>query len=358
MNIDELVQRLSKYLTTPGDGIFTRTFQKGKRAFVQNYAYNSTNRSEILHQILDNNVLFLGVPHDAGQGVLRGTNWGPLFIREALIKERSYPSLDLGDIKVIPHLLHDSLINDTTLSSCRKSLYQDENLSLPVSPLSILEDLIHSILSYDSSKKLLTLGGDHSTTGPILKEYLKKYPDLAVIHFDAHTDLLQERLGISHNFSTWAYEILEYMKTPSNLIQVGIQNSAHHKSYWETELGVTQFWSDEINKEGITKISNQIVSKLKANNVSKIYITLDMDVFSHEYVGAVGNLEMNGLQPHEPMTLLHELANSFEIIGADIVELAPLVKHPETRQPEPGSSLMIATSFVTYLYGVMKNGHR
>ena len=63
---------------------------------------------------------------------------------------------------------------------------------------------------------------------------------MAIIHFDAHTDLLTERLGIDLCFGSWCTHILEDLNSPSHLVQLGIRSSGKTKSHWENTFGVKQ----------------------------------------------------------------------------------------------------------------------
>ena len=89
--------------------------------------------------------VILGIPSDNGGGIHRGANWGPLFLRESLISTRvNLKAYDIGDIRVVPQLLHDKYLNDETIKSVRRALYQSDAINLPVSPLSIAYDFAKS----------------------------------------------------------------------------------------------------------------------------------------------------------------------------------------------------------------------
>src|SRR5690606_27391538 len=85
----------------------------------------------------DKKTWVLGIPSDNGGGIQRGANWGPLMLRQEII-DVAKTFIDLGDVRVIPHLLHDKYLNEETIKLCRKALYGKVN-KLPVSPLSIAQ---------------------------------------------------------------------------------------------------------------------------------------------------------------------------------------------------------------------------
>ena len=106
--------------------------------------------------------LILGIPSDNGGGIQRGANWGPLALREEILTEiNSFQ--DLGDVRVIPHLLHDKYLNEKTIKICRQALY-GRNLKLPVSPLSIAEEALtqiyqtHAVLIFISRRFFQCIG--------------------------------------------------------------------------------------------------------------------------------------------------------------------------------------------------------
>ena len=163
---------------------------------------------------------------DAGGGILRGANWGPLFIRQELIKiTPCLDYLDLGDIRVIPHFHHDKYLNIDTIKNCREALYGKKHIELPVSSLSITEHVLTLIYEQCTDIRIFSLGGDHSVSYPLTKTWLiakkKAGKKVAIIHFDAHTDLLESRLGVDICFGSWCTHIIKYLPTPSLPYSVG-----------------------------------------------------------------------------------------------------------------------------------------
>lgn len=377
MNWTELKLKISQYCTPPGNGVFAVSSGKDKRAILHKAYYQTTDDKTVqklwmenLDQYpLNNGVTMIGIPSDAGGGIMRGANWGPLYLRQTLVSLRDeLPMFDLGDIRVNPHFVDDKYLNQETLKSCRRSMYGDENSKLPISPLSITSDLVKNLYQVFPHKRIFAIGGDHSVSYPLVQEYLKFKKLLnkkaAIIHFDAHTDLLSERLGVDLTFGSWAGNILAELGDPSLLIQVGIRASGKTKEHWKNTLGVSQFWAKEIQDAGIAKISEEIVAFLKSKQIEELYVTFDVDALSSEYVSATGTPEPGGLSPHEPMYLLQELYEHFAITGADLVEIAPLVRTENTSgmsSVEPESTLMIASQFATFLIGALygkPHGHR
>lgn len=334
MKNNNLLNTLSNCLCPPGNGVFTVNTAKERKEKLQLALYKQkhdiesvwlASLSELEHS---SKAIILGIASDCGGGILRGANWGPLFLRSYLLE--LYPKLntfDLGDVRVIPHLLHDKYLNCVTISNCRKALYQDENSHFPVSPLSITESVLHDFYQTYPDKGIFAIGGDHSVSYPLTKAYLqaknRQGKRVAIIHFDAHTDLLTERLGIDLCFGSWCTHILADLNSPSHLVQLGIRSSGKTKSHWENTFGVKQHWACEIQEMGVKKIASDILQQLKADNINELYVSFDIDALDENYASATGTPEPNGLAPEDCMEIMRLLANEIPITGADMMELAP-----------------------------------
>jgi len=298
----------------------------------------------------------LGIASDCGGGILRGANWGPLFIRNEIYPKSLDSINDLGDIHVIPHLLHDKYLNDETIQNCRQALYGEQHNEYPVSPLSLTEYYCDQYYKKSPESYLIGLGGDHSVSYPLVKSWIKNQKELrshfAVIHFDAHTDLMKSRLGIDLCFGSWAYHIIEDLQDSKNLIQIGIRSSGKDRDHWETKLQMQQYWSHEVREEGADQISDKIISDLQSRNIENLYISFDIDALDLEYASATGTPEKNGLYPYECVQIIENLGAKFKITGADLVEVAPFIKSPYksklSGEPETtlGSARTIMDAFI------------
>lgn len=342
------INQLKKLLTIPGNGVFTVHTAKDKK---ESYWENNFSTSDIkkvetvwskqLEDISQYQTAILGVCSDAGGGIQRGANWGPLFIRDKISSLLSN-ILDLGDIRVIPHLLHDKYLNKNTIENCQKALYGDNEDDLPVSPLSMTEHALDIVYEVNPNLKVIGLGGDHSVSYPLVKSWINSRKDLskcALIHFDAHTDLMDERLGIDLCFGSWTYHILKLLPSPNHLVQLGIRSSGEERSHWENKFKHSQIWSNEIKDLGADEISDQVIKKYKKLGIEEIYISFDIDALDSEYAGATGTPEADGLLPHEAILMIKKFVANFKLTGADLVEVAPFVNFKSTNL-EPDSTLL------------------
>ncbi len=356
MNTHELSALL---LAPPGEGVFTVSNSKERKSSLQKKLYGSGEAKENWIQSLKGltqaKLCLLGVPSDCGGGILRGANWGPLFVREAILRDSLYPALDLGDIRVIPHLLHDEMLNEKTIRDCRKALYHDETLELPVSPLSITEKYLDQFYSQYPDKKIFAIGGDHSVSYPLVRAWARSRLNkkVALLHFDAHTDLLDSRLGIRVSFGSWTYHVREFFPHKDLLVQVGIRSTGKERSHWEKTLNLTQYWPEEVKRLGAKKLAQTIIEQYRSQNVEEVYLSFDIDALDSKWAQATGTPESEGLDPVTCCEIIRSVASAFPITGADLVEVAPLVNHDLKPNTHQELTLMSAASIARVMMDVM-----
>lgn len=341
---------IQNLLTLPGNGVFTVNTAKEKKEKLLSAYYGTTNVEKArtkweksLEKLSPEVPWVIGIPSDNGGGIQRGANWGPLVIRQELLNDRKM-FMDLGDVRVIPHLLHDKYLNDETIKMCRKALYGKVN-KLPVSPLSIAEKAVTDLYRKNPEARIFGIGGDHSTSYPLVKAWLqsrKNLKEAAVLHFDAHTDLLDRRLGIDLCFGTWTFQILDDLKSRDHIIQVGIRSSGKNKKYWKDTLGVEQIWAQDVAKWGVEKTYKKIKKQYGELGVKEVYISFDIDALDEKYASATGTPEKLGLTPPDCSALIRLLKKDFQITGADLMELAPFVLPEGVNQRDQESAITVA----------------
>lgn len=358
-------KKVEHCLCPPGNGVFTVNTAKERKAALHNTLYGEGEDVQTCWQAsLDelpnssHNAVILGISSDCGGGILRGANWGPLFLRSTLIEQQPQAqAFDLGDVRVIPHLLHDKYLNENTISRCQNALYESEQSLYPVSPLSITEDVCTDFYANFPDKGIFGIGGDHSISYPLTKAYLKAKREqgkkVAIIHFDAHTDLLVERLGIDLCFGSWCTHILEYLPSPSHLIQFGIRSSGKPKEHWESTFGVKQHWADEINERGTDAVIAEVLAQLKADGVDELYVSFDIDALDAEFASATGTPEEGGLNPTQALDILVALNEHVPITGADMMEIAPFTDSSLTGASSSQTTLREGAKISAFLLGAM-----
>jgi agmatinase len=188
--------------------------------------------------------------------------------------------------------------------------------SVPKS-LKQLEKITQKIL--DADKFPLILGGEHSITAGSIRPFVKKYPDLAILHFDAHADL---RDGYGGEHYSHAAALRRVMDNPiSTLISCGIRNiSASEIPFLEANRDriTIHFAKDRRNWD-----PKKIVAALKGRPV---FLTFDLDGFDSSLMQATGTPEPGGIMWEDALDIIREASKICTIVGADVVELAP-TKH-------------------------------
>jgi agmatinase len=195
----------------------------------------------------------------------------------------------------------------------------EQESSGPAAMIAKIKKIATDILK--DGKFLLTLGGEHSISYPLVKAHKNQYPDLTVLHIDAHSDFREEYQGNRLSHACAMSRISEICP----FVSVGVRSfcgSAGEAKALADEQIIT---ASDFHKK--PKIVSNILSMLSGN----IYITFDLDGFDPSIMPAVGTPEPGGLYWEETLELLAMLAKSKKIVGADIVELAPIpgLSYPE-----------------------------
>ncbi len=280
--------------------------------------------------------VILGIPSDVGAGFVRGANLGPQVIRQALLAQfPEWPArcdamgvVDLGDVFCVPQLLHDDMISEAQLEASRSALYPDVREKLPVSPLSIAERALDLVFSVNPTVAPFILGGDHSTAWPAVAALGRARRDRwAIVQSDAHTDLLEHRLGVKYCFATWSYHANELFHRDGRLVQVGVRASGKDRGHWETTLGVRQLWAAACRADPEGSIET-VIAHLKALDVTGVYFSNDIDGTDASFADATGTPEPDGLDPEWLIALIRRLGREIGLVGGDIMEVAPALEIP------------------------------
>lgn len=165
------------------------------------------------------------------------------------------------------------------------------------------------------NKFLISLGGEHSITYPIIKAYREQFPHVSVLQIDAHSDLREEYEGTIYSHASVMARVIGI----ADIVQVGIRSQTKEEYELIKRKGIHTFYMHDILKN--THWKDEVVSVLSDN----VYLTIDLDGFDPSIAPAVGTPEPGGLMWYDVLDLIKLVIKNRIMIGCDIVELSP---HP------------------------------
>ena len=256
-------------------------------------------------------IVMLGLPFDGTVSYRSGSRFAPEQIRLASWGLEEYsPRFDkfLEDVN-----FHDAGDLEFPLGNTYKTL-------------DVIRQNVEDI--YADGKRVFGIGGEHLVTLPEIQAVSKFYKDLAIVHFDAHTDLREEYLGEEMSHSAVIRHCSKIVGA-ENLRQIGIRSGMKEEF--------------EFMKEHNTLATK--FSDLDALKGKKIFVTVDLDVLDTSIMPGTGTPEVGGFEFNELMSWF-EYLKDFDIVGADVVELAP-------DYDPSGASTAVATKVIRELLMIL-----
>jgi arginase len=264
---------------------------------------------------LKNDIAVLSVPFDGNSSYLQGPAAGPARIHEALYCPSSNMwtehGLDLGR------------------SDCGYHFVDALNLDKKENPLSLIESRVAELL--DGGHRVISLGGDHSITYPIIRAYAKAVPGLNILHFDAHPDLYDELNGNRHSHACPFARIMEE-GLAARLVQIGIRTMTGHQRRQAARFGVEVIDMASLARAATLQFSGPI------------YLSLDLDCLDPAFAPGVSHHEPGGITTRELLAFIQRLDG--ELVGADIVEYNP-------ERDLNGVTAMVAAKLLKEILGKM-----
>lgn len=261
-------------------------------------------KSKILADI---DIACLGVPMDVSAPYHGGAKFAPKAVRES--------SLSFGPV-------HDRWHN-IPFEQCAIADYGDVVFSRPHDTAQTVEDIYQAYCKLDDAGVTpFAIGGVHTVTHPILKALGRKKP-LGLIHIDAHADTMTgpmqgEELSDGAVFRNAA---LDSGIDPERVVQIGIRGRA--TPFWDFsyDSGMRVITMEEVEDIGIKAV---IEEARKVIGDGPCYLTLDCDGIDANYLPGTQLAEPFGFTSREVRQLIRGM-KGLDIVGADIVELCPLV---------------------------------
>ncbi len=238
-------------------------------------------------------VLF-GVPFDGTTSFKPGARFAPAAMREdswAIESYSPYLDKDLEDLK----------------------LFDYGDLELPFgdkkNALRLIQEHVDKII--EANKIPIMIGGEHLVSLAPVKALSKKYENLHLIHFDAHTDLREDYLGESLSHATVIRRIYDQLGD-GKINQFCIRSGLKEEFLWAKK---------HTHLEKFTY--NTLPSCVRRLKDIPVYITIDLDVLDPSVFPGTGTPEPGGINFHQMLEIIKELSNLNNVVGVDLVELSP-----------------------------------
>ena len=254
----------------------------------------------------DVDFLIAGVPFDTGGTFRVGARFGPSGIRENSLLLRPYnpaqnieifdycSGIDFGDLPIVPGYLAES---HKMIKNNADVIFQSQ--STPV-----------------------FIGGDHSISLPLLRAAKEQFGPLALVHFDAHSDLWHGYFNKKDTHGTpFRRAIEEKLIDPSLSCQIGLRGPLYDKkdSTMSEDEGLLAITGPELHQIGIDR-AIKLVKERVGNGPA--YLTFDIDFLDPAYAPGTGTPEAGGFTGYESIRFIRGLKN-IDFVGFDLVEVMP-----------------------------------
>jgi agmatinase len=216
------------------------------------------------------------------------------------------------------------------LASSQMELWDEENLvsasdlgiyTLPEMelPYATMQEALGEIARvaaqvFDAGKFLVSLGGEHSLTIPLVEAASSRHPGLSVLQIDAHADLREAYMGNRFSHASVMRRVVER----AHCTQVAIRSLSEEEARVVPSLNTAIFY--DVHMRNDAAWMDRVVESLG----DPVYVTIDCDGFDPAIMPAVGTPEPGGLSWHEGLTLLRKVFAARRVVACDVVELSPL----------------------------------
>ena len=242
-------------------------------------------------RITSKTVAIVGIPFDAFSSFMHGAAHAPTQIRETLHAGACNLCSESGiDLAARPEFIDLGNIDIDGESDAIESI----------------EATTSDLLNRDI--RLISLGGDHAITYPLLKSYHKKFGQLDIVHLDAHPDLYESYDGNRFSHACPFARIMEE-KLATRLVQIGIRTLNPHQKRQAERFGTEIFTITQLEKAARIQLRGPL------------YLSIDLDVLDPAFAPGVAHHEPGGLTTRQLIELIQQL--QVPIVGADIVEFNP-----------------------------------
>ncbi|MER1998332.1 MAG: agmatinase [Lysinibacillus sp.] len=244
-----------------------------------------------------------GMPMDWTVSYRPGQRFGPQRIREVSIGLEEYSfylDRELGDVPFF-----DAGDVPLPFGNAEKSLAE-------------IKTFVEKVIA--DGKIPVGMGGEHLVSLPVMEALADKYEELAIIHFDAHTDLREDYEGEPYSHATPIRKIADKIG-PQNVYSFGIRSGLKEELQWAKENGM------HISLFEVLEPLKEILPTLAGRPV---YVTIDIDVLDPAHAPGTGTVDAGGITSKELLASIHAIAHSdVNVVGCDLVEVCPVYDHSE-----------------------------
>lgn len=247
-------------------------------------------------------VTIVPCPYEASTSYGKGTAEGPAAILEASQQVELFDD----ELWLEPHVVGIQTAGAVIMPPQTAEMEQ---------PFKALQDAVAPMVEFN--KFPIILGGEHSLTLGAVNACVSRYPDLSILQVGAHADLRKSYEDNKFSHACVSYHLYKALPQP-NITQVGVRNISKDEAEWmeEVQPNIHIFWARHQEKWNFS----EIISTLSNN----VYLTIDVDGLDGSIMPATGNPEPGGMTWYQLMDLIKHLCIRKNVVGADIVEFAPI----------------------------------
>lgn len=240
-------------------------------------------------------VVLFGAPFDSTTSYRPGTRFGSQAIRNESYGLETYSPYQKKDLTDYP-------------------IFDSGDLELPIGDtVRVLEEIEgRAAVILEDGKLPFMIGGEHLVTLGSVRAAAKKYPDLCLVHFDAHADLRRDYLGVELSHACVLRRCWELVGD-DRIFQFGIRSGDREEFLWAEERHVNMHPFD---LEGVSEVAAALSGR-------PVYFTLDLDVLDPSVFPGTGTPEAGGVFFRELLQAVLSVCRGCRVIGCDVNELCP-----------------------------------
>ena len=257
-------------------------------------------------------IVVAGIPFDAGVSYRPGARFGPSHIRESSRLLRPYnPGLGVAPFEVAQVVdAGDVAVNPFDIAAA-------------------IDTVEHAATDLTSGgRRLVTIGGDHTISLPLLRAAAAQHGPVALVHFDAHLDTWDTYFGAEYTHGTpFRRAVEEGLLDTEAISHVGTRGPlyGHRDLEEDRRFGFGIITSADVYHQGVVEVIDRLRSRIGNR---PLYVSIDIDVLDPAHAPGTGTPEAGGITSRELLEILRGFAG-LNIIGADVVEVAPAYDHAQ-----------------------------